>query len=334
MKIIFRYLTLSVLMLCAIVMVPTSVYSKSDNPVTEIAYGVPITLAAIAQYVAYDQGFWEAEGLKVNLKFFSSGREAMDALLSKSVQLMSVSETPFVHTVLKGHKVVCVVTSAEHREAKLTVRKDRGILKPEDLRGKKLATHPGTNSDYYMYMFLKHYNIGLKDVKITAMKAPTMVTAFVGGDIDAFFAWEPHNFYAYSRMADKAFSFPTDKKLYEGRQTLNMNRDFVKANPDVVEKLIRGLISAEKYVAKDPEAAKKIVAKVMRIDIDVLKALWDEYKVKIQLDSGFLGILQKEARWALDIKGESDRPIPNMASFIYIDGLMAVRPESVAIELQ
>ncbi len=85
---------------------------------------MPITLAAIPAYIASEKGFWKNEGLDVDIKMFSAGRLAIDALLSDSAEVMSVSETPLVHAVLQGNAISIVTTVTEHQETKFIGRKD------------------------------------------------------------------------------------------------------------------------------------------------------------------------------------------------------------------
>jgi ABC-type nitrate/sulfonate/bicarbonate transport system substrate-binding protein len=210
-----------------------------------ITYAMPITVAAIPAYVTLERGYWVDEGLDVDAKMFSAGRLALDALLAKNAQVMSVSETPLVHAILQGNKIFIVATVTAHKEVKLIVRTDHGIRSPADLRGKKIATLPGTNSDFFMYRFLEANNISPRDVKITNMAPPEMVTALVGGNIDAYFAWEPHIYYARERLLGSTAVYPPGD-LYAGRHCVAMNQDFVAQHPEVVLKLIRGFIQAER----------------------------------------------------------------------------------------
>jgi NitT/TauT family transport system substrate-binding protein len=295
-----------------------------------ITYAMPLTVAAIPVYVALERGYWAKEGLAVDAQMFSAGRLALDALLGKNAQVMSVSETPLVHAILQGNKIFIVATVTAHKEVKLIVRTDHGIRAPADLRGKKIATLPGTNSDYFMYRFLEANGISPRDAKITNMAPPEMVTALVGGDIDAYFAWEPHIYYARERIPGATAVYPPGN-LYSGRHCVAMNQDFVAQHPEVVPKLIRGFIQAERYVAEHPAEARAIVVKRTGMDDAALRELWPEYHVAVQFDREFADILDSEARWARRVQGSAD-PIPRMLDFVYTKALRDVRPASVSID--
>jgi aliphatic sulfonates family ABC transporter substrate-binding protein len=289
--------------------------NKNKLATTKITYAMPITVAAIPAYVALEKGFWKDEGLDVQAQMFPSGRQALDALLSKSAEIMSVSETPLVHAILQGNKIYIVTTVTQHQEAKLIARRDKGIQSGKDLLGKRVATLPGTNSDYFMYEFLKANGVPIENVKVTNMNPPDMVTAFVQGNIDAYFAWEPHIYYAQKQLPQQSIVFPPGD-LYHGRHCVAMNQDFVNAHPEVVEKLVRGFQRAEKFINENPDESMAIVSKITSMDIGALKSLWTEYKVTVGVDPQLIPILDKEAQWARMI-AKSTAPVPNFNDYIY-----------------
>ena len=282
---------------------------------TKLIYAMPITVAAIPAYVALEKGFWKEQGLDVQAQMFSSGRQALDALLSKSAEVMSVSETPLVHAIIQGNKIYIVTTVTQHQEVKLIAHRDKGIQSGKDLNGKRVATLPGTNSDYFMYEFLKANSVQIESVKVTNMDPPEMVTAFVQGNIDAYFAWEPHIYYAQKQLPQQSVVLPPGD-LYHGRHCVAMNQEFVNAHPDVVEKLVRGFQRAEKFVNENPDESMAIVSKITGMDIVALKSLWPEYKVTVGIDSQLIQILDKEAQWALTIS-KSTSAAPNFSNFLY-----------------
>jgi NitT/TauT family transport system substrate-binding protein len=316
-------MTLLMLLSC----VPALFAQPSREAAERIVYTMPVTVPAVLAYVADEKGFWKAEGLEVVPKMFSSGREALQALLAKGAEVMSVSETPPVHAILQGNEIVCVATIAEHIEAKLIARKDRGILKPEDLAGKRVATLPGTNSDYFMYRFLDKHRIPLEKVRIANMPPPEMVVAYAKGDIDAYFAWEPHITYGRRQLPEQSLVFYPGE-LYRGRTTVIMNKDYVAGHPDVVRKLIRGLLRAEWFVRKNPEEAIALVAARLKMDPPVLRELWKESVFKVELDEGLLPLLEEVGRWATERSG-TGKPLPDFRDYIYADALRKARPYAV-----
>lgn len=315
------------LILLFVAFVAVSCQRSTPVAATRITYAMPITVTAVLPYVALEKGFWRNEGLDVNAQMFSAGRLALDALLAKNAEVMSVSETPLVHAILQGNRVFIVATVAEHREVKFIGRRDRHIENPEDLRGKVVATLPGTNSDYFMYELFKKYGISTREVKIANMAPPEMVTAFVSGTIDGYFAWEPHIYYGARQLPGRTIVFGADD-LYRGWHTVAMNQDFVRAHPEVVRKLVRGFIKAEDFVEHNPGEAMAIVSRITGVDKQGINGMWPEIKPRVRLDADLIAVMRNESRWAQSLSG-SYAQAPNWRAFIYDNALSDERASSV-----
>lgn len=286
------------LIILVIVLTALWIFSK-NNTLTQsdqatIRYAAPLTIAAAPVYVADAQGFWAEEGLDVEVTYFDSGRKALDALLSNDAEVMSVSETPPLRAYLAGSKINTITTVTEHKEAKMTVNQEK-VNAPQDVKGKKIGTVAGTNSDYYMYRWLEAHDIKTDEVEIIKLDAAALSQAFVQGDVDVMFAWEPYNYSASSKISDTAKSWPTE--LYSGRHTINMNTAYLEDNPEVAKKIIKGFIKAEEYIKNNPDDAKRIVIERTNMSEDALDALWSEYAYKVQIDDQFRNILKEEATW-------------------------------------
>ncbi len=302
------------------------------HDLTTIVYAAPTTITAGIPYVAQANGYFKEQNIKIEEKLFASGRESLEALLAGHAQLQSVSETPFIHAVLQGNKIVTIATVAVHGEAKLIARKDRGIIKETDLKGKKVGTAPGTNSDYFMHVFLSGHGLKPNDIAIFNMKAPQMKTALVKGDIDAYFAWEPHIYYAKKELGDKAIVFNPGQR-YSGRQTINMNADFAEKNPDVVRSIVRALLRAEEFIKKNPEKAREIVAAKLGVKIEDIDPMWKEIDFKVQLDNGILPLFEKIGKWSAEMNKRA-APIPDFKKHIYAKALLREKENVVAPELR
>ncbi|HEY8886231.1 MAG TPA: ABC transporter substrate-binding protein [Candidatus Microsaccharimonas sp.] len=279
-----------------------SINDASQKPKTTVTvrYAAPLTIAAAPVYVAASKGFWADEGIDMKVTDFDSGRKALDALLSNNADVMSVSETPPLRAYLAGSNINIVTTVTEHKEAKMTVRTDR-ISKPSDVKGKKIGTVAGTNSDYYMYRWLDANGLKPSDVTIVPLDAGSLSQAFVQGDVDVMFAWEPYNYNAVSKIPNLAKSWPTE--LYTGRHTVVMNDDYSQKNPEIVKEIIKGFVKAEDYIKSNPTDAKKIVMEKTGMSQAALDGLWGEYTYKVELDDQLLSIINNEATWIKSTEG-------------------------------
>lgn len=295
-----------------------------------VIYAEPVALGPVIIFAALDENYFNKEGLNVAVKQFSAGRLALDAVLTNNAQFGSTSETPIMHSILQGNDIIIVATVSEHHETKAIGRKDAGILKPQDLKGKKIATLPGTNSDYFMNLFLKSNGLSKKDVQIVSMKPPEMVIALVKGDIDAFFAWEPHIFFAKKELGNNFVIFEAGN-LYSGTHTVFMQRSFAEKNPAVVKKLVSSLLKAEKFVKQNRKKAIEISAKHTGISKEALNEIFDDYYFEVKLDQSLLELLDKEADWAISTGVSNAIQKPNFREHIYTKALSEISPERVQV---
>lgn len=307
---LFTAVAVTILLALSVWHLWTRHHSAAKN--TTVTFAAPLTIAAAPAYVAEKKGLWQQAGLDVNMIYFNSGREALDALVSGSATLASVSETPPLRGYMHGHDVRIVTTISKNREAKMTVRNDR-IRTASDVSGAKIGTIPGTNSDYYLYTWLRAHNIPVDDVEIVKLDPKGLSQAFVQGDVDVMFAWEPHNFNAYSKLPSLAQNFPTE--LYDGRQVIVMDERYLKENHETTKRLMRAFILAEKYIAANPDESKQIVQEATGVSKAAIDALWQEYEYSVGLDSDLLSIIEKEAKWIVEGKaGQSHIELPHIVN--------------------
>lgn len=196
------------------------------------------------------------------------------------------------------------------------------------MKGKKIATLPGTNSDYFLSLFLEKNGLKTQDVQIISMKPPEMIIAISRGDIDALFAWEPHIYFAKKGLKDNYVVFESNE-LYNGTHSIMMQRSFVEKNPETVKKIIRGLIKAEDFAKNNPDKAKQITTKHTGISIEALDEIYDEYKFEVRINNQLLELLEKQADWALE---STNGKKPDFKSHVYTKALKEIDTAKVTLK--
>ena len=129
---------------------------KESSKPDKLIFSVDVvTMASAPIFGAEARGFWKQENLDVEIKPFVSGRLALDALVGQAVDAATAADIPVVFAAFQQHKVRIVATfSNSEMHVNMLARKDKGILKPEDLIGKKIAVSLGTAAEFVMDMFL------------------------------------------------------------------------------------------------------------------------------------------------------------------------------------
>lgn len=270
------------------------------------------------EVIARDKGFFREEGLEVNLVYFNSGKEALNALLANHAQLANSGETPLIYLWFTDKSVEVITTMAEGYWLKVLGRKDRGIEKPADLKGKKVASPKGTTGEFGLVEILRTNGLSMKDIEFINLQTLSLPNAIVKGEIDAYGAWEMHVYNGQKELGDNATVFTVDKDIYREYQNVYANKDWLRQNQLTVKKFLRALIKAEKYIIDNPGAAMDIAVKETGFRREALNAVKDNYKIGVKLDiSPWVRQAEREGNWINSQKSEAERkPLPDYRSLL------------------
>lgn len=289
----------------------------------------PIPLSALT-ILATKDNYYSKHSLQVESRIFTSGRAALDAVLSGDAQFATVAETPLVLAAFANERVVVVATMSESKEEmQLVVRSDR-IHTLKDLKGSTMATARGTNADYFMYAFLNRLGIGLDQVRVLNMKPGDMVNAFDKGSISGYFSWQP---FAYDGMKLKN----THPVSYSGKDFYTMtfnivtSRNFATQHPDQVENFLRALKDAADEIKRDPSAGEAAVMDRTGMDKETLDALWPTYDFGLRLNDSLISAMEEQRSWAADAGNYSAANKPDFCSLMAPEALRAIDPNAVSL---
>ncbi|WP_459817066.1 ABC transporter substrate-binding protein [Geotalea toluenoxydans] len=316
---------------CVFFIVRAHLQQKPLPPPQDVTIAIPtLPFAALAQ-IAQHQGFYLQEGLHATPLVYPYGKPALQAVVDGSADFAVVAETPFMFAVLNGEKISIVATILTSSEAHAIVaRKDRGIVKYEDLKGRRIGATLGTSGHFFMDAFLVAHGISNADVEAVDLKPEEMADALANGTVDAISTWQPFLSYTQQKMGDRGVSFK-DEDIHRLTFNIIATHDFIRHNPEQVAKVIRALVKAEEFAIREPAAAQKTVADFCHIDREVLRRFWPAYSFQVTLDQSLLLALEDESQWAMGNGLVKKRQIPNYLNFIYYDGMQSVKPERLMI---
>src|SRR3989442_858167 len=91
--------------------------TKQPAPRARLTFAADVlSMAAAPVYVADATGLWTASNLDVEIKPFTSGRLALDALLGRSVIAATVVDVSVVLAALQGHepRIIATFSTSQH----------------------------------------------------------------------------------------------------------------------------------------------------------------------------------------------------------------------------
>jgi NitT/TauT family transport system substrate-binding protein len=298
----------------------------------------PMTMAANTSYagtglvfVAHVKGYFANEGLNVTLQSHTTGKAALDAALEGRAELATVADIPLMFAVTKGQPVSIVATiSTVDKDPGIIGRKDKGVSTLASLNGKRIGVTLGTSGHFVLDVFLIRQKLSTDDVTLRDLQPEELASALVKGDVDAVATWEPYLSSLRTQLGANGVIFYGDG-MYELPFNIAGTRNYVVSHPETIKKLLRALVRAERFCKDEPDAARQIIAGAINVSLENLKELWPTYRFNVALHQSLLLTLEDETRWAIKNKLTARADIPNYLNSLYLDGLEAVKPETVTV---
>jgi len=323
----------AVLALCVVAALALA-YTRSralSAPLEKLSIAVSSTPHAALLHLAAANGFFAAEGLDVTIVPVSHGKAAMDLLAQGKTDLAAAAEVPFVISVLNGEPFAIAASIVSvSTEMAVVARRDRAITRPRDLQDKKIGVTFGTSGDYFLWAFLARHKMPPDRVTRVDVPPGKMTEELARGSIDAMSTWQPIRFRGELALGENAASF-SEPDAYTTTHVVVARRKLLDAQPAAMQKLVRALLLAEAFNRMHPQQALALLASRLKIDPKAMEPGWQDLDLKVNLLQSQLITLEDEARWAMAQGYAPKGGIPNFLPHLYLDALLAVRPERVTV---
>ncbi len=303
--------------------------STFSGPVEKITFGVVNIEASSLFYIAETLGMFKKNGLEVNLQEYPAGLLATEDLLKNKVDVVTAAEFVVVtkHFLRKDLKILASIVRADTHE--VIGRIDHGITEPANLKGKRIALTRNSSADFFMATFLSHQGVPAKAVTFVDLPPLAIQEAITSGTVDAAMAWEPTVWKIKELLGSNAVSWPGQSG--QGFYLLLLTRDdFVKKRPRAVERLLRGLLEAERYVSEHTPQAQEIIGRRLGYNPTLLQSLWPRCEFRVRLNQDLLTLMEDEAKWSLRSRNQIGG-LPNYFKIMHLDSLEKIKPEAVSI---
>ncbi len=142
-------------------------------------------------YIARDKGFFEEEGVDIELQIMENTPLKMGALMAGHVDLVASTADEFP-IYMKPGRVLKYILAVDNSNGGDGIVSNKDIMTVADLRGKKVAFEEGSVSQFFINALLLEAGMTQDDIEMVNMTATDAGVAFVAGRVDAAVTWEPH----------------------------------------------------------------------------------------------------------------------------------------------
>lgn len=266
---------------------------------TQIRIAVPALPGSALIILAADRGFFREHGIDVELVYRSTGKECVELLTAKQVDLAQAYTTPIVRSLLSGQKFA-IFTELHHSERAtgLVVRRDHGIGSVAALAGKSIGVPRGTNVEFMLRQLLSAHLVNVEAVAIKWLSVHEIIAKLTAGELDAGGLWEPY--LSATVFNDEAKYGRLFSSNYSEFSALVGLHAAPKLSQDLLERTIAGILDAEAFYGADPRRAQAKVAKILtqKQGVPDMPAVWGHIQVRTGLSATFLAMLSEETTWA------------------------------------
>ena len=299
---------------------------------------LPLSIAVVAQpvaalvHVADEKGFFREEGVEVALSAFDLGRDALDNALAGGADLATVYDLPVARQLNAGEDLAILATL--HRSVSghaVLARRERGIARPEDLRGKRIGVTKGISTDYFLATFLTSAGIPRTAVREVPLEPAAYEQALLGGGLDALVVFNPHTYKLRAALgAEQSVLFRSD--LYLETSVLVGRRARVAEKREAVLRALRALVRAEDFIRDHEEESLRIVAARLagKFPENTVREGWGVFRAEARLDNLLLTQLIQQGHWLRENNGRH-AALPDFERALAVDYLAAVRPRAVTV---
>ena len=281
--------------------------------------------------IALEQGYFMQEGLSVTIKEMSDGKLAFDDLLKGTCNFAVTGTPPIISTspTITSFTILATVMSDDD-SARIVARRDRGIARPADLKGKRIGVKKGIIGHFFLDLFMMKHGLAPKDVTQVYMGTEQFIAALESGTIDGFSMTEKMVSATARKLGANAVVFSEPGLcVFPAILTTRIDQpNDLRATPG----LLKALLRARQYAHEQPAAAKALIARSLNIPNDEIEAVWSRTTIELSLPNTLFIAMEDQFNWQVQrgfIPGTAHTP--NYLTIVSPQYLTALDPDLVTV---
>ncbi|MBB3770009.1 sulfonate transport system substrate-binding protein [Angulomicrobium tetraedrale] len=203
--------------------------------------------------VLKDKKFLEEEfakdGTTIRWVQSAGSNKALEFLNAGSLDFGSTAGAAALIGRVNGNPIKSIYVYSRPEWTALVTRKDSGISKVSDLKGKSVAVTRGTDPHIFLIRALAANGLTDKDVRFVLLQHADGRLALTRGDVDAWAGLDP--LMASAELDDGAVLFFRDPAA-NSWGVLNVREEFAKENPEIVKRVLAAYEKARKWAVENP----------------------------------------------------------------------------------
>ena len=301
--------------------------TPSPDELTHVTVASSPSLVGIPIRLAHEKGFFEDEGLAVELVTATSPAEQAPLLLNGDVPFSYSSVHDTLLAAGQGlpfKLVVPMAIAAPAEEAKpgfgnLIVAADSGIQSPADLEGRTVSVTSIGGTSHMDYM-TKLDQLGVDSDRVKWVETPVQrsIDSLRQGQVDAVTSSEPFGTMAVE-AGEARFLFSADDVIPSAAYLgLITSHNYAEQHPDVVRAMANAVLRANQYALDHPEMVQEIAAQTYELSPELAaKVTYPAYATRLFTVEDIVPRMERIAQ------SDSDATLPDASAILLDDSILA-----------
>lgn len=264
-----------------------------------ISLGVVPDATTAPLVVAAEQGLFEKYGLTPEMKIFSSGGAANQALAAGDIDVSATGQYAVVNGAAAGTNIdVLARMSLAGKQVGLIA--NESIASIDDLAGKKVGVQEGSTAALYAIILQKATGV---EFTLENIGNDQIIAAFANQQVDAIVTWQPNVDRSIEAVKGAhILAFSGDDDVMPLVTYLVANSEFT-ANTKAVEALVKAVAEASEWAAANTDELISLLAKTFSIDEDAVSGSVNVFEFDFGWDDAAEGFLTDAAEVVEEQRG-------------------------------
>jgi sulfonate transport system substrate-binding protein len=250
---------------------------------------------------------FEKDGISIRWVQSLGSNKALEFLNASSIDFGSTAGAAALIAKINGNPIKSIYVYSRPEWTALVTRKDTGITKVADLKGKRVAVTRGTDPHIFLVRALAEAGLTEKDVKLVLLQHPDGRLALERGDVDAWAGLDPMMAAAEIESGAVLFYRKPEANTWG---VLNVREAFAQENPEIVKRVLAAYEEARKWALANPEELKKTFAAFTKLPDAVVDR---QLSTRTELTHSVIGAPQRESILAAGLALQQAGVIPSEA---------------------
>jgi NitT/TauT family transport system substrate-binding protein len=280
-------------------------------------------------WMALEKGYYQQEGLDVTYRLFPSGTTAFQSFQTGQGDIVMTGDLPSVQYFfrVKGDYRTIAVVERDAKGYVAVARKE--ITKPQDLLGKTVATRVGSTGSWFISEYLTKNGVDPSKVAVKNLDTQVLPAALCGGEIAAFFIWQPIGSRTLEICPDKSHYLTDATGYIQGYLVAGARPEWLASSQgkDTAIRWLRATMKGRDVAEKDFAAVAAYAKAKLDLSEKATREQWDTNIRPLALDKVYYDDFCSLSRWAQAEKMTEQKI--DFSQLTWPDGLKAINPKLV-----